>query len=756
MDPKNQMLAACAFSALLFSAPAFAGTSLTGTTASIPRQTLNGGGGVSTGWDNILAASAGEVGITAFSGVNFAMQPGLMNIAAQPGTVTAITALSNKTTGTLELAWTAPGLDGPLGKVTGGYYRIDASSDPLHVFDPAVFTASYSVTGDIVPGSLQSYLLTGLLPNTTYYTRVYLADARKAASETSATGADSTWANLPAAPVVSGVYSSSVTISWALPAGGASGYQVDSSSDSGFTGGTVTSSSTPSGAALTLTVAGLVPNTTYFFKLSSLNWQQDRTSMTNVTDFLKVCTLLGGPVEIAGLKLTTDAFSRTVTLEWSNQPFMYSNGVLIQVSTNPITSTVTNGAAYADNLAFPDGSVAKSVAVNLSSYSETVELDVPRWYNLYSKDTANIYSSSVSLTSIMLDLPPMAPAGVYSSLSADRTKITLYWSKVTSNADGTAFRNPASSSTWDISGYVVLCASGSLGARWEKVGEPVPAGDTSVTVSGLNPKETYFYKVVPEDSLNNQADSGMIVSNQGDLFAVVPSTISTSYLRISASVAAMLQPSGNPSGKSLLVRGSSETVKDSNVLKSVAFNVFEGDSGKPAALSFPSNSLEVALHYGRDANGEPIGEQAVASDSLAAYWHNGREYMKVFGRVDPAAQTVSLRTSAPGKYQLRRVARSQGVDFNLASIPNKAITPNNDGRNDIFQVVFDNPNASDYSGKIFDIRGAFVSDMSEGTVSGYSLKWDGKANGRTVSRGVYIYQVQGEGKTFNGTVLVIR
>ena len=37
-----------------------------------------------------------------------------------------------------------------------------------------------------------------------------------------------------------------------------------------------------------------------------------------------------------------------------------------------------------------------------------------------------------------------------------------------------------------------------------------------------------------------------------------------------------------------------------------------------------------------------------------------------------------------------------------------------------------------------------------------TLTWDGMMNGRVVTSGVYIYQIKGDGKTFNGTIVVAR
>ncbi len=46
--------------------------------------------------------------------------------------------------------------------------------------------------------------------------------------------------------------------------------------------------------------------------------------------------------------------------------------------------------------------------------------------------------------------------------------------------------------------------------------------------------------------------------------------------------------------------------------------------------------------------------------------------------------------------------------------------------------------------------------MRAGSQMADTLTWDGKAGGRTVPRGVYIYQIKAEDKTFNGTIVVVR
>ena len=105
------------------------------------------------------------------------------------------------------------------------------------------------------------------------------------------------------------------------------------------------------------------------------------------------------------------------------------------------------------------------------------------------------------------------------------------------------------------------------------------------------------------------------------------------------------------------------------------------------------------------------------------------------------------------------VPRSAGFSCDANGASNRYITPNGDGRNDGI-IFYYNPGqgATPVAPrvKIFDARGRLVrSDLPAGP-TGNSVIWDGMAGGRAVPMGVYIYQLQGEGKTCTGTVIVIK
>lgn len=88
-------------------------------------------------------------------------------------------------------------------------------------------------------------------------------------------------------------------------------------------------------------------------------------------------------------------------------------------------------------------------------------------------------------------------------------------------------------------------------------------------------------------------------------------------------------------------------------------------------------------------------------------------------------------------------------------LSNRVLTPNGDAKNDFVVFTFANPRDSAISGRILDLHGKHVSGMSAGPAAN-TLSWDGRAAGKTVAAGIYIYVLSGEGRVYSGAVVVIR
>jgi gliding motility-associated-like protein len=96
-------------------------------------------------------------------------------------------------------------------------------------------------------------------------------------------------------------------------------------------------------------------------------------------------------------------------------------------------------------------------------------------------------------------------------------------------------------------------------------------------------------------------------------------------------------------------------------------------------------------------------------------------------------------------------------DLTLNTVYPRIFTPNGDGYNDKVTFNFTNPEALPLGGKIYNLPGAQVANLSPGSDPTSQLVWDGKdSDGRTVPGGIYLYEVDFQGKAITGTVVVAR
>jgi hypothetical protein len=144
---------------------------------------------------------------------------------------------------------------------------------------------------------------------------------------------------------------------------------------------------------------------------------------------------------------------------------------------------------------------------------------------------------------------------------------------------------------------------------------------------------------------------------------------------------------------------------------------------------------------------------------VAFYVFDGKEYVRATTYVDKEKQVVYYRSKFLSKVQLRNV-ESTG-EFSFVEAKPKVITPDTSpNENDIVFFVFNNPQGSEVKIKIFDVNSVLVWETTtrndSSTPSSY-VSWDGKdISNKYVLPGVYIYQVECEGKKYKGVITVAR
>jgi gliding motility-associated-like protein len=383
------------------------------------------------------------------------------------------------------------------------------------------------------------------------------------------------------------------------------------------------------------------------------------------------------------------------------------------------------------------------------------------YYRVIAVDSEGLESiPSVVSSTQPYTLPPMAPFGV--EFARAGSTVTITFATTTRFSDSTAFIDTTTPRADEFSGYEFYRSTGECGG-FVLIGT---APHNQPYFSDTNNSEFYLIR-----STNSQVKSqdSVVVSPFGDRLFFLPDCKSRVEVSNEEAQRLLLKKFTGLSADIQIARIEHVEENGGKKLTTVEFKPML--DGKTPVENFHFNKpVKIVLSYKTDGTGAPtpsglgVAAAAPAATNLSAedlisnmgmFWHNNVEYKKLYGTVNRQNQTVSAFTPNIGLFQLRTIYREQAATFDLSNITTRVITPNGDNRNDQFMILFDNPNRAHVHGKIFDMRGAYVADMAPGPQP-HSLIWDGKMNGRTVTSGVYVYQVEGDGKMFNGTVVVAR
>ncbi|MCX5794340.1 MAG: hypothetical protein NTY77_02435 [Elusimicrobia bacterium] len=482
---------------------------------------------------------------------------------------------------------------------------------------------------------------------------------------------------------------------------------------------------------------------------------------------------------------SANVFVTSGTVQWVTPGYDGAVGKLLAGTTYYVWFA-TYSVPDSDNLSFSDANISISTKdTNPGDLARTgfaVTAVPPGW----TPDVQSVYVRTLDArgnAGWMSDPwfysnPPLHPLGVLSAITPDRSTFILDWSPTWNFQNYREFTTPITSSPTasELQGYRVVASTDMCFSDFLPLASTGVTAGLEVIVSTTYYDATYIgsstvpYRYYQIQSYNAADSLPAVVEHNSTFDQIFLQSDCRSYFRVSNETAMALSHLTNGQGADidLMRRFRPDGVAaepNAGIIQSAEWIALK-DNVQVSNFHF-DRPATVVLHYDVDNSGAPkplgvasaraaAGACCGSAKDLGIYWYNGAKWQKLYGDVNTGAQTVSVQTPNIGWFQIRGLMRSAGAVFDIANLSGRVITPNGDRMNDMLIFGYDpGPNKVVPTGKIYDLKGMFVSDMTPGLVPN-TLTWDGRMNGRYVTGGVYVYVIKGDGKTFSGTGVVAR
>ena len=494
-----------------------------------------------------------------------------------------------------------------------------------------------------------------------------------------------------------------------------------------------------------------------------------------------------------------DYLGAVVELSWENPPEGDLSKIYIYRSTvtYPVATQLYPGDIYYEISSPKPRLLARFLDNN---YNEGLEPWTTYYYSVYVVDITELYSEAVSTK--VVNIPPLdldtpnAAAGLQLVRDTTTASVIVSWKPVCKHTNDKLFSSISRPKVHELWRYYIYSAP-TLYGPWKFVARTKP-DKTTYTIPPTD--KVMYYKIVSRDYCGNWSESMIFdTSDELNLYSV---SLLGNYVRLPKALHSLLLLKENNNNKyndDLIIaikdrveQHNKKVVESIEVIPYTAGSVPSSPPKKPIyeSVKFSEPGAELVFHYKVEGNkvvyissvtslfaapalmtsaelptpsyNYTVNLTDVAAESaelnLMVLWYNGLEWIKLGGKVDKSKQTVSVKIYYTGKYQLRHVLRA--TTLTLSRVLPRIFTPNNDGYNDKVFFYLEDPNLADIKFKVLDVSGAevstkvdIVSRENEFTI----LSWDGTDNsGAPVPPGVYIYQIEAEGKVINGTVIIAR
>ncbi len=402
------------------------------------------------------------------------------------------------------------------------------------------------------------------------------------------------------------------------------------------------------------------------------------------------------------------------------------------------------------------GFVTVTTTTALTFLDRPLTLGPTYYYRVTVRDVA-LVDGPVSATAgaFPFNMAPMEPLGI--QILPAPASVALVWSPTTRFGDGEIFISTSAPLADELQGYAVYRSTDICAPTFVNVSSLAVSVTNLVNATGgLN----YYYRIYSYNTFGLSVRP-VTISSLGERSYFIDDCVSRVVLDDATAVG--LNAAANAGSDIRIVSERRPQDIGDSVFQSVTWRALRDGATFLPNYVLPK-AVRVVLRF-ETSGGSPVpagvaaagtGTSAASIKDLGMYWYNGAEFKKVYGTVDPVTQTVTVESPNLGNYQIRALARSDGPAFDVSNISGRVITPNGDGINDVVIFTYDpGPRNEPVSGRIFDVTGSYVADMAPGQVPN-TLVWNGRANGRVVGGGAYIYRITGGGRTYTGTMVVAR
>jgi hypothetical protein len=654
------------------------------------------------------------------------------NIA--PSNVNNLNALTGSGVGNIQLSWTGTGDDNSIGNITGGEYRIkwsttseaDWNSGSWNDWDNRYV---HEFSTNVIQGTGQSTVITSLIDYTTYYFRVWTADDRgnwstisNAAAARTQQNAINTITDLIAS---SGLDDREIDLQWTSVGGKEYVMKYSTCSLSDLSNDTTAwwnSADTyllgwspkAIGTIEQVTIAaGLIPATTYYIAIKSTSGVVS-SDISNIEE-----VKAGDKVPAAPQGITLTFIENKVSVNWTANSEPDINYYTIYRKAE-------------------GGSYALLASTTATQYDDT-NIEQGKKYYYYLTVTDNTDNTSLNSDEKEIftgDITIYPDVEYIRVLTVENNSITMSWPQVNAS----------------VKGYAVERAEDIAASEWTEVSFVYSTNTLQYVIQREN--KVYHYRLVTVSQGGSRSNGSMSIDTSDDVNRSIANSDRSAIAMLPYYCYEELMPENN-GGQFVSVSVETEASSD-GFLKN--YNIKATKAGvevEDFRFNNTRKGIKIVFSYSQMMQSRAFADALSANQQLVIYWFNGVEWVKLGGISDSTSANIYTFSRRIGQYALKLDTLAD--EFTLNWVKPRIFTPEESGGviNEV-RFGFENPNFAEVTIKIYDISGAEIRTTLRREGENVMV-WDGRDNsGSIVRAGMYIYQIEADGKVLNGTVVVAK